>query len=124
MIGGIMNEKDIKILDRSYRFALRIINLVREIPHEMCTEVLARQIIRSGTSIGANVEEAIAGYSKAEFTHKMSIALREARETQYWLRLIHDSRIMNPSRFDSIIRESEEIKRILGAIVHTSRLKK
>jgi len=119
-----MNEKDIKILDRSYRFALRIINLVREIPHEMCTEVLARQIIRSGTSIGANVEEAIAGYSKAEFTHKMSIALREARETHYWLRLIHDSRIMNPSRFDSIIRESEEIKRILGAIVHTSRLKK
>ena len=119
-----MNEKDIKILDRSYQFALRIIKLSREVPHERCAEVLGRQIIRSGTSVGANVEEAIAGYSKAEFTHRMSIALREARETHYWLRLIHDSKIITPSRLESIIRESEEIKRILGAIVRTSRLRK
>jgi four helix bundle protein len=77
--------------------------------------------LKSGTSIGANIEEAIGAYSKPEFTHKMSVALKEARETRYWLCLFRDSSIINQARLHAIISEAEEIKNILGAIVRTAR---
>lgn len=119
-----MKEKDIKILDRSYRFALRILKMARQLPTKPDVRIISNQLLRSVTSIGANVEEAIGAYSKPEFTHRMSIALREARESHYWLRLMRDLEIVKASRFSSVINEAEEIKKILGAIVQTSRTKR
>ena len=118
-----MQDKDIKILNRSYRFALRILKMVRRLPMKNDIRIISNQLLRSATSIGANVEEAVGAYSKPEFTHRMSVALREARESHYWLRLIRDSETVKPSRFSSVIKEAEEIKKILGAIVRTSRTK-
>ena len=116
-----MNEKDIKILERSYQFALRIIKIGEKFPETNGAKIIGNQLLRSGTSVGANVEEAIAAYSKPDFTYKMSMALKEARETHYWLRLIRDSAILKPVRLQAIILEAEEIKKILGAIVLTAR---
>ena len=124
MNGGGVLEKDIKILDRSYKFALRILKMVRRLPNEHDVRIILHQLLRSATSIGANVEEAIGAYSKPEFTHRMGIALREARESHYWLRLLRDSEIVKPSRLTAVMNEAEEIKKILGAIVRTSRTKK
>jgi four helix bundle protein len=73
-----------KIEDRTYRFALRVIKLVQAMPKEVAGSVLARQLLRAATSIGANVEEALAAESKRDFTHKMGIAHKEAREAHYW----------------------------------------
>ena len=118
-----MDEKDIKILGRSFQFALRVMNVVEHLPNNNRTRVLGAQLLRAGTSVGANVEEAVGAYSKKDFTHMMNIALKEARETHYWLRLLQSSDIVRSDRLDAIIGESVEIKKILGAIVRTSRRK-
>ena len=81
---------------------------------------ISGQLIRSATSIGANVEEALAGQSKKDFTAKMSIASKEARETNYWLRLLQDSKLATKEKLQFLIKESEEIIRILTSIVKTS----
>ncbi len=119
--GGSMNEKDIKILERSYQFALRIIKMGEQFPDTTGAKIIGNQLLRAGTSVGANVEEAVAAYSKPDFIYKMSIALKEARETHYWLRLLRDSAILKPVRFQAILLEAGEIKSILGAIVRTAR---
>jgi len=80
---------------------------------------LSSQLLRSGTSVGANVEEALAGHSRRDFLHKMNVATKEARETQYWLRLLKDSSILSDSQADSIINESNELVKILTSIVKT-----
>jgi four helix bundle protein len=116
-----MNEKDIKILDRTYQFALRIVKMGQQLPESNGARIIGNQLLRAGTSVGANVEEAIAAYSKPDFTHRMSVALKEARETHYWLRLFRDSSIIKQVRIQAIILEAEEIKKILGAIVRTAR---
>jgi four helix bundle protein len=82
--------------------------------------VLSNQLLKAGTSIGANVEEAIAGQSRADFLSKMSIASKEARESNYWLRLIKDSKILESHDVDALIVESSEIIRILTSIVKTT----
>ncbi|HID62460.1 MAG TPA: four helix bundle protein, partial [Anaerolineae bacterium] len=102
-----------KIEDRTYRFALRVVKLVQAMPKEVASSVLARQLLRAATSIGANVEEALAAESKRDFTHKMGIAHKEARETHYWLRLISDAGIVPAERMGPITREALEIKKIL-----------
>lgn len=124
MIRGIMKDKDIKILDRSYQFSLRIVKMAQQFPESNVSRIIGNQLIGAGTSVGANVEESIAAYSKSDFAHKMSIALKEARETHYWLRLLRDSSIIRQIRLQAIILEAEEIKKILGAIVRTARKNK
>jgi four helix bundle protein len=107
------------IQKKSYDFALQIISLYQM----LCKAnefVLSKQLLRSGTSIGANVEEAQAGQSTADFIAKMSIASKEARETNYWLRLLRDSGTINESEVGSLIVESESIIKILTSIVKTS----
>lgn len=116
-----MNEKDIRIIGRSYQFALRTIKAVRQLPVTQEAKILGNQLLKSGTSVGANIEEAIGAYSKLEFTHTMSIAPKEARETHYWLYLLRDSEIIRLARLSAIIIEAEEIEKILGAIVRTAR---
>ena len=82
---------------------------------------IANQLFRSGTSIGANVEEALGGSSKKDFINKMTISLKEARESNYWLRLIHDSKIIDHADVEILLRDSIELIKILGSIVKTSK---
>jgi len=82
--------------------------------------VLSKQLLRSGTSIGANVEEALAGQSRADFLSKMSIASKEARETNYWFRLLRDSKIISKTEIEPLLCESESIANILTSIVKTT----
>ena len=106
------------IQGKSYQFALRTIKLcmwLKECKHFE----LSSQLLRSGTSIGANVEEALAGHSRKDFLHKMNLATKEARETRYWLRLLKDSDILSESQADSIINQSDELVKILTSIVKT-----
>ena len=110
-----------KLDERTFKFALRIVKLVSVLPHSPLGDVLGRQLLRSGTSIGANIEEAHAASTKRDFTYKMFIALKEARETNYWLRLIKDAELMSATRIDSLVQESLEIKLILAQSVITSK---
>ena len=111
-------EKPSLIQERSFAFALEIIKLYKELVAQN-EYVLSKQILRSGTSIGANVEEASAGQSKKDFIMKMSIASKEARETRYWLRLLSVSGFIGKN-FAGLLKEIEEIIKILTAIVKTS----
>ena len=107
------------VKDKSYAFALRTVTLARWLKTQKEFEI-GGQILRSGTSIGSNVEEALAGVSRADFVAKMSIASKEARETRYWLRLLRDSKIVSAARIAPLENESLELIRILTAIVKTS----
>jgi len=107
------------VKDKSYAFALRTITLARWLKAQKEFEI-AGQILRSGTAIGANVEEALAGVSRADFIAKMSIASKEARETHYWLRLLRDSKIVPEAKISPLADESLELIRLLTAIVKTS----
>ncbi len=113
------NKKNL-ILDKSFEFALIIITLVKVLRSKR-EFVFADQLLKAGTSIGANVEEANASVSKKEFHSKMGISSKEARETRYWLRLLKKSKIIDEKLVDDAIRESEEINRILTSIVKTTK---
>lgn len=104
------------IQTKSYAFAVRIVLLYRHLLKEKKEFVLAKQLLRCGTSIGANVEEAIGGQSRADFVSKLSIAYKEARETCYWLRLLKDTGYLTEAEFDSIYADSDELCRIIAAI--------
>ena len=110
------------IKQKSYNFALRIISLHQLLRREKQFEISA-QLIKSATSIGANVEEALAGQSRKDFIAKMSLASKEARETNYWLRLIKDSALVSSNKMDTLIADSEELIKILTSIVKTSSAK-
>lgn len=116
-------EKDIK--ERSFSFACRIVKLYQFLARKKGgSEVLGRQVLRSGTSIGANLEEASAGQSKADFIFRCNIALKEARETYYWLRLLITTRIVPVNRLRQLANESNELVAILTTIVKKSRSSK
>ncbi|MGL5891876.1 MAG: four helix bundle protein [Bacteroidia bacterium] len=106
------------ILNRSFDFAKAIIGVYTEAKAQN-EYVLSKQLLRSGTSIGANVEEAEAAYSKKEFAAKMSIALKEARETRYWLKLIDHTKVIRIET-EHLLREIGEIIKILTAIIKTT----
>ena len=112
-----MNNEDIEILERSYNFALRIFKVCKSLEDNRTTRILGVQLLRSGTSIRANVEEASAAQSKKDFISKMSIALKEARETNYWLRILRDTETLKPDRLHEIIAESESISKIIAKII-------
>ncbi len=110
------------IASKSYTFALRIIKLYKYLVAEEKEYVLSKQVLRSGTSIGALVKEAEHAQSKADFVHKMNIALKEANETEYWLMLLKDSGYIDENSFNSIHPENIELIKLLVSIVKTSRL--
>ena len=116
-------KADNPIQTKSYGFALRIVKLYRFLCDEKKEFILSKQIVRSGTSIGANVEEAIGGQSNKDFLSKMSIAYKEARETHYWLRLLRDSEILDAKHAESVIQDCEELLKISGSIIRTSKQK-
>ena len=110
--------KENVILDKSFEFALEIIELYKFLQSKN-EYVLSKQLLRSGTSIGANVEEGVGAFSKKDFTAKMGIALKEARETRYWLRLLDKSQLVKID-FISQLKKIEDIVNILTKIVKTS----
>ena len=107
------------IKEKTYEFALDVIKLYKDLINQN-EFILSKQLVKAGTSIGANVEEATAAQSKKDFISKMAIASKEARETHYWLRLIRDSELCHGIDFNSLIKPSEEIIKIITSIVKTS----
>ena len=112
------------IVGRTFKFASQIVAIMPLFRHTDEGRLIGKQVLRSGTSIGANVEEAESGSSKDDFIYKMNIALREARETHYWLRLVREAKLAPSEPLDMLVREADELRRILGAIVSSSRGKR
>ena len=108
---------------KSYAFAVRTVKLARYLSTEKQEFVLSKQLLRSGTSIGANIEEANQGQSSKDFVHKLSIALKEATESNYWLRLLRDSDLLDPKLATSKLNDCEEIQKMQTAAIKTSRRK-
>jgi len=115
-----MRENSIR--DKSFAFALRVVKLAKHLESEKREFVLSRQFLRSGTANGALVREAEHAESKADFIHKMSIALKEANETLYWLELLHGGNYIDKQIFASNGSDSEELVKLLTAIVKTSKV--
>jgi len=110
------------IVTRTFEFAVRVIRLGERVPrHSVAGGLLSSQVVRVGTSIGANVEEAQTGESRADFVPKNGIALKEARETHCWLRLLRAAGILGEPDVGGLIQEADELRRILGRIVVNSK---
>lgn len=112
-------KKENIIQNKTYAFALKIIVLSRKLNHENNEFILSRQLLKSGTSIGANVEEAIGAQSRKDFYAKLTIAYTEARETSYWLRLLKDAQIAKEEDSTELLKELEEKLKLIGSIQKT-----
>lgn len=106
---------------KSYAFAVRIVNVYKYIIQNHQEYVLSKQLLRSGTSIGANVEEALGGHSQKDFLHKLSISYKEARETAYWIKLLRDTHFLDKQQSESLLNDVDELLRIIGSIQKTIR---
>ncbi|MCP5351867.1 MAG: four helix bundle protein [Chromatiales bacterium] len=115
-----MAARDSAVHDKSFAFAVRVVNMARHLQGERREFVLSKQVLRSGTSVGANVEEARAAQSRKDFIAKMAIASKEARETRYWLRLLAETSYLESTQAQSMLSDCEELMRMLTAIVKTS----
>lgn len=113
--------RDNALLEKSKKFAVRIVKLYQYLESEKHERVLAKQVLRSGTSIGANVHEAVYGQSRRDFTGKMSIALKEAVETEYWLGLLVETGYLSNEQYESVKADISEIAKLLTSIVKTMR---
>ena len=109
------------IEERTYKFAIRIVKAYKYLRTTHNEYVLSKQMLRSGTTIGAMMREAKFAQSRADFVSKTSIALKEANETLYWIELLHDSEYIDDSSFNSIHNEANEITSILASIVKTTK---
>ena len=116
-----MMKKENVIQVKTYAFAVRVVRLYQYLVKSKSEYVLSKQLLRSGTSIGANVEEAIGGQSDKDFFAKMTIAYKEARETHYWLRLLTDTSYLSNEESESLLSDIEEILKIIGSIQKTMR---
>ena len=114
-------KKNNQILADSKEFALRIIKLYKWLTDEKQVYVLSKQILRSGTSIGANVHESINAQSKMDFINKLNIALKEANETEYWLELLHESNYLDDTQFDSINNDCGKLVATLTKIIKSTK---
>ena len=112
---------DATIEQKSFQFAIRIVNLYKYLRKEKKEFVLSKQLLRSGTSIGANVAESQQGQSRADFISKLSIALKEAAETNYWLRLLHATDFLDDAEFRSVHNDCRELEKILTSILKSTR---
>jgi four helix bundle protein len=113
-----------ELSERFLEFAGRVVHLACALPPSKAGRHIGGQLLRSGTAIGANYEEARGGESRADFIHKLGVAWKEARETWYWLRLIQKIQLVKPSRIDSILQESNQIAAILGKSLKTAKTRK
>ena len=115
-------EKDNIIRSKSFDFSVRIVNLYKVLYYERNEKTLSKQLLRSGTSIGANIEEGIAAFSKKEFIFKLQISYKEANESFYWIKLLHRTDYINDVEFESLKLNIEEIIRLLTSIIKSSKL--
>jgi len=116
-----MPDSENPLKDKSYASAIRIVKLSQHLQSEKKEFVLSKQVLRSGTSVGALIREAQFGQSKADFTNKMSIALKEANETDYWLCLLRDTGLITDTQFDSLHPECDELIAMLVSTVNTAK---
>lgn len=114
---------DNAIVDKSKFFAIRIVRAYKYLTQEKCEFVMSKQLLRSGTSIGANVKEAIRGQSKPDFYSKLNIALKEASETEYWLEILYETEYIDKKLFDSINSDCQELIKLLVSITKTQKTK-
>ena len=117
---GIMKKNNV-LQKKSYLFAVRIVKLYKYLCDEKKEFVLSKQLLRCGTSIGTNIEEAIGGQSKKDSFAKLAIAYKEARETHYWIRLLTDTNYITKNQSESLIIDVEELLKIIGSIQKTIR---
>ncbi len=112
------------LIDKSIDFAARIIKLCKFLEDSKKEHIISKQIVRSGTSIGANINEAQYGNSKADFVSKLHISLKETAETEYWLRLLFKSDYIDNKMFDSLLNDCLELKKILISSINTAKSNK
>ncbi|MCK4358117.1 MAG: four helix bundle protein [Candidatus Cloacimonetes bacterium] len=112
------------IADRLLEFAVRVIKLVNALPKTAVGKHVGAQLLSSGTSPGANYEEARGAESRADFIHKLGIVLKELKESRFWLRLVHRTEILNPQRVEPMIDECEELIAIIAKSIVTAKSKK
>lgn len=117
-------DKENPLYNKSYDFALKIIELYKRVNREKREYILSKQLLRSGTSIGANVAEANGAISTADFSAKISIAYKESLEAKYWLSLLKDSNYINKQEADGLIENADELSKILFSILKTTRIGK
>lgn len=115
-------EKDNVIRHKSFEFSVRIVNLYKILYYERNEKILSKQLLRSGTSIGANIEEGIAAFSKKEFIYKLQISYKEANESFYWIKLLHRTAYIKDVEFESLKLNIEEIIKLLTSIIKSSKL--
>ena len=115
-------EKDNIIRSKSFDFSVRIVNLYKVLYYERNEKTLSKQLLRSGTSIGANIEEGIAAFSKKEFIYKLQISYKEANESFYWIKLLYRTNYINDVEFESLKLNVEEIIKLLTSIIKSSKL--
>ena len=111
------------IVEKSYAFALRIIKMYQHLSEEKREFILSKQVLRAGTSIGANVREATGAQSENDFLSKYAIAYKEAKETEYWLLLLRDSGFLSPKFSESILKDCTELIKMLGSAIATLKRK-
>lgn len=117
-------KKENVVREKSYLFALRIVKLNKFLAEEKKEFTLSRQLLRSGTAIGALIRESEQAESDADFIHKLSIALKEANETDYWLHILKDTEYLNQKMFASISKDAKELIKLLTSIIKTCKSKK
>jgi four helix bundle protein len=117
-----MIKTDNIIKDKSFQFAIRIVKLYQFLTDKKKEYILSKQLLRSGTSIGANIREGINAPTKKDFTYKLNISLKEASETEYWLELLMETNYLTKTEYNSIVKDCTEIIKILTAIIKRSRI--
>ena len=111
------------VQQKSYAFAIRVVNVYRYLTEEKKEYVLSKQLLRSGTSVGANIEESIGGQSEKDFYAKLNIAYKETRETHYWLRLLRDTNYLSEKESALLLMDCDELLKIIGSIIKTMKTK-
>lgn len=109
----------IKLKDRAYQYSIRIIEFLDTLPKDTSSQVIAKQLLRSATSVGANIIEAQASSSKRDFTNFFSYALKSANESSYWLELLKDAKKINNTQLEYLLNETKELANILGSSILT-----
>ena len=115
-----MSDNPVK--EKSYKFAVRIVRLYKFLAEEKREYILSKQVLRSGSAIGANVKAALQAESRADFIHKLAIALKEASETEYWLELLQETDYLDAAAFHSIHSDCLELIKLLTSIIKSSKL--
>ncbi len=111
------------VQEKSFAFAVRIVKLYKYLVEEKKEYTLSKQILRSGTSVGANIEEALGGYTTKDFRHKLSISYKEVREIKYWLRLINETDYIDKELFKSLFSDADELGKLLYTIIQNTKIK-